>query len=269
MTSNYGQRVSAMASDYLTDEEYQTYWFRLGGLREVLSEGLVLNAGMKILDIGTGYGFFAIEVAKRLKNGRVIGIDIVDTGISRARKLAKDAEVADIVSIVKMDAIKLSFPNGCFDLATSFLGMRDIYMTRGRRGVKKAVEEMIRAAKPNGKIVLCVTPPEDMETEDQKIAVKLEGKIFGAKSMPKKFYIDIFEKHNVVLKETRAYFTHKKMTADQTRTEFKDGIRIARKLYGRKVPSFREVWDKYGKTIEAFGYGMYSKIVTLVAQKLS
>jgi len=258
-----------MDSDYLTDEEYQTYWFKLEGLRKDISENLGLNVGMKILDVGTGYGFFAIEMAKQLKKGKIIGIDIIDNDVSRARKLVKDVAVADIVSIVKMDAVKLSFPGNCFDLATSFLGMRDIYMTRGKRGVKKAVEEMIRIVKPDGKIVLCITPPEDMETEDQKIAVKLEGEIFGAKSLSKKFYADIFKENNVVLSGTRAYFTHKKMTANQTKTEFKDGIEIASKIYGREVPSFREVWDKYGKTIESFGYGMYSKIVTLVAQKLS
>jgi len=258
-----------MNSDYLTDEEYQSYWFRLGGLRKDVCDSLGLKTGMKSLDVGTGHGLFAIEIAKQLKIGEVIGIDIADNGVIRARKLVKEAGVVDIVSIAKMDAVKLSFPDGSFDLATSVLGMRDIYMTRGRRGVKKAVEEMIRVVKPHGKIVLCVTPPEDMDTEDQKLAVKLEGEIFGAKSLPKRFYADIFKESNVVLSETRAFFTYKKMTANQTKSEFQEGIEIARKIYGRNVPTFRKVWDKYGKKIEAFGYGMYSKIVMLVAQKLS
>jgi len=257
-----------MGSDYLADEEYRTYWFHLGGLRKQISESLSLTKGMKVLDVGTGYGLFAIEMAKQLKQGRIVGIDIVDDGVANARKLVKRAEVADIVSIVKMDAVKLSFIDSCFDMAASFLGMRDIHMTRGRKGVEKTVKEMIRVVKPRGKIVLCITPPEDMETEDQKIAVKLEGEIFGAKSLPKKFYFDIFNENNVVLLGTRAYFTHKKMTADQTKNEFKDGIEIATKIYGRKVPSFREVWNKHGEKIEAFGYGMYSKIVVLAAQKL-
>ena len=224
---------------------------------------------MKILDVGTGYAFFAIEVAKKLKKGEIVGIDIVNDGVSRARELVKKTGVANVVSIAKVDAVKLSFPNESFDLAMSFLGMRDIYMTRNRRGVKKAVEEMIRIVKPNGTIVLCITPLEDMETQDQKIAVKLEGEIFGAKSLPKKFYLDIFKENNVVLTETQAYFTHKKMTANQTKTEFKDGIKIARKIYGKKVPTFNDVWKKYGEKIEAYGYGMYSKIVVLKARKLS
>ena len=222
---------------------------------------------MNILDVGTGYALFAIEMAKRVKRGLVIGIDIVNDGVIKAKKLTKDRGVAGIVSIVKMDAVEFAFPSHCFDLTTSFLGMRDIYMTRGKKGVRNTVEEMIRVVKPNGKIVLCITPPEDMETEDQQTAVELEGDVFGAKSLPKKFYIDVFDKHHVRLKRVGAFFTNKKMSANQTKTEIKDGIEIARRIYGRKVPTFEEVWAKYGNRIEASGYGMYAKIVTLEAQK--
>jgi len=259
--------VSAVESEYLTDEEYQTYWFRLEGIRKAVSDDLELTAKMNILDVGTGYGLFAIEMAKQLKRGEIVGIDIVDDDVAKARKLVAKAKVDDVVSIFKMDATDLAFQNNCFDFTTSFLGMRDIHMTRGRKGVKKAVEEMIRVVEPNGKIVLCITPPEDMETEDQKIAVEVEGKVFGAVSLPEKFYMDVFRDNNVALKEKRAYYTKKKLTANQTKIELSEGIEIARKIYGREVPSFEEVWDRYGKTIEAFGYGMYSKIVMLQGQK--
>jgi ubiquinone/menaquinone biosynthesis C-methylase UbiE len=265
---NKGYDVSAMKSDYLTDREYRTYWLRLEGLRRDISESLGLSAGMKILDVGTGSGLFAVEMARLLKKGEIVGIDITFEDVNMARKLAEDSGVVGIVSILKMDAVKLSFSDNYFDLATSFLGMRDIHMTRGKRGVKKAVEEMIRVVKPNGRIVLCITPPEDMETEDQRSAVKLEGEIFGAESMSKKFYIDIFRENNVVLRETRAYLTNKKLTASQAKIELREGTEIARKIYGKKISPFKEVWDKHGKDIETFGYGMYSKIIMLIAEKL-
>ena len=124
-----------MNSDYLIDEEYRTYWLRLEGLRKDISESLGLSAGMKILDVGTGWGLFAIEMAKLLKKGEIVGIDITFEDVNMAGKLAKDAGVVVIVSIVKMDAVKLSFMDNHFDLATSFLGMSDIHMTREKRGV--------------------------------------------------------------------------------------------------------------------------------------
>lgn len=261
--------LDAMNSVYLTDEEYRTYWFSLEGLRKNVSESLGLRAGMMILDVGSGWGLFAIEMAKQLKRGEVVGIDIAGNDMINARKLIKEAEVQDIVSIQEMDATELSFPDNHFNLATSFLGMRDIHMTKGKIGVKKAVEEMIRVVKPKGKIVLCVTPLEDMKTEDQRIAVKLEGKIFGAESMPKKFYLNIFRENNVKLIETRSYSTGKKLTANQAMAELKEGIEIARRIYGKRVAEFREVWEEYGRAIEVFGYGMYSNIVMLIAQKVN
>jgi ubiquinone/menaquinone biosynthesis C-methylase UbiE len=256
-----------MNSKYLTDEEYETYWFELGGMRKTISEGLGLKAGMTILDVGTGWGLFAIEMAKQLKKGGIVGIDITSEDVNMASKLVRDANVADVVQILKMDATKLSFLDKHFHLATSFLGMRDIYMTRGEKGVRNAVTEMIRVTKPGGRISLCITPPEDMETEDQRIAVEVEGKVFGAKSLPKKFYADIFRDNNVVLREPRAFYTNKKLTIDQAIIELKEGIEIARKIYGKEIPDSKNVWDRYGEKIEAFGYGMYSKTVMLVGEK--
>jgi len=254
-------------SGYLTDEEYEIYWVKLEGMRSVISRDLRLTEGMKILDIGTGWGLFAIEMAKQLKKGKIVGIDIALEDLSMARKLVREVEVADVVQVLRMDATMLSFPDNHFDLAISFLGMRDIYMTRGKRGVKNATEEMIRVAKPCGKIALCITPPEDMETEDQRIAVEIEGEVFGAKSLPKKFYVDIFRDNNVKLRETRAYCTNRKLTANQAMIELKEGIEIARRVYGKDVPDFQDVWDRYGNKIEAFGYGMYSKTVMLTGEK--
>jgi len=258
-----------MGSEYLTDEEYEEYWFKLEGMRKAASESLGLKAGMKILDVGTGWGLFAVEMAKQLNQGEIVAIDIVSKGVNRARKLVKDARVADIVQILRIDATKLSFLDNHFHLAVSFLGMRDIYMTRGKKGVENTVKGMISVTRPGASIALCITPPEDMETEDQRIAVAAEGKVFGAESLPKKFYTAIFRNNNVVLRETKTFYTKKKLTANQARIEFKDGIKIARKVYDEAVPDFRDVWNEYGEKIEAYGYGMYSKAVMLVGEKKS
>ncbi len=258
----------SLSSVFLSDEEYRSYWFRLGGSRGKIAEDLRLQNGMKIIDVGTGWGLFALEMARQLDYGEIIGIDIVYEDLREARKLANEATLENIISFRKMDATKLSFPDKHFDLASSFLGMRDIHMTRGEEGVKKAVEEMARVIKQRGKVVLCITPPEDMETEDQRLAVELEADIFGAKSMSRKFYLDAFRENNVELVEEKAFLTRKKLTPSQAEVEIKEGIQIARHIYGRRVFGFKQVWEKYGTGIEAFGYGMYSKIIKITAQKV-
>jgi len=259
--------VHVVNPEYLTDEEYEAYWFGLGRMREKISGELGLTPQAVILDVGTGWGLFAVEMAKQLGGGLIVGIDItrVDTGM--AKKLVREAKVDNIVQILRVDATNLSFQSGCFHQAVSFLGMRDIYMTRSEKGVREAVKEMIRVTKPGGRIAVCVTPPEDMETEDQRLAVEVEGEVFGARSLPRKFYVDIFNDNKITLSETRMYYTNKKLTENQAAIELKEGIRIAREVYRRNVPDFEVVWKTYGDRIRAFGYGMYSKVVMLLGEK--
>ena len=57
------------------------------------------------------------------------------------------------------------------------------------------------------------------------------------------------------------------MTAEQTKTDFRDGIMITRNVYGRDVADFEAVWERYGPTIERHGYGIYSKITVLLGTK--
>jgi len=250
---------------YLADDEYRCYWSKLRGMRKAISESLGIASGITILDVGTGWGLFAIEIARQARRGTIIGIDIVSEEI--ARKTVRDARVSDIVDIMRMDATDLSFRDNCFHLTTSFLGMRDIHMTRGEEGVERATKEMTRVTKPNGRIALTITPPEDMETEDQRIAVEVEGEVFGARSLPKRFYTGIFKDNNVTVKEIITHYTHRKLTSNQAMTELREGIEIARKIYLKNVPDLADVWDRYGERIEAFGYGMYSKTVTMIGEK--
>jgi len=256
-----------MCSKYLSNREYEAYWFKLGGLRGAISRDLGLSDGVKALDVGTGWGFFAIEMAKNIQKGEIIGIDITSE-VGAAKKFAKEYGVGNVLEALKTDATNLCFLNDSFDLTASFLGMRDIYMTRGEKGVGKAIQEMIRVTKLGGQIALCLTPPEDMETEDQRLAVEVEGEVFGAKSLSKEFYLNIFQKNHVKFTKTKVYYTRKKLTAHQTQVELKEGIAIARRVYSKNVPDAEDVWGKYGEKIETFGYGMYSKIILLIGKKL-
>ena len=85
----------------------------------------MLNGTEKVLDVGTGRGLFAIEVAKRLTSGTVIGIDVWEpesikrlnfvhkwaqpTGSSKDRAClnAKIESVEEKVNFINMDASNL------------------------------------------------------------------------------------------------------------------------------------------------------------------
>ncbi len=61
--------------DYLTDKEYRTHFQKLNGLRSRIVRTLPLIPGMRVLDLATGYGYFAIEIAQRCNGLMIEGID--------------------------------------------------------------------------------------------------------------------------------------------------------------------------------------------------
>ena len=73
------------------------------------------DKNLKILDVGTGVGYFAILLGK--KGYSVTGIDLTPSMINKAKFLAKKENVNVKYSV--MDAQKLSFPNESFDAVVS------------------------------------------------------------------------------------------------------------------------------------------------------
>ncbi|WP_394522550.1 class I SAM-dependent methyltransferase [Lacrimispora sp. JR3] len=67
---------------------------------------------LKILDVGTGAGYFAVLLAK--EGHEVWGVDITPAMIEEAKKLAADCQEAICFQV--MDAQKLEFPDEMFDV---------------------------------------------------------------------------------------------------------------------------------------------------------
>jgi len=75
--------------EYISNPEYETYYARLSNLRRRIVVSLPLRPGMRVLDLGTGEGFFAIEAAKWCGGIHITGIDISQPSIRHARKNLK------------------------------------------------------------------------------------------------------------------------------------------------------------------------------------
>ncbi len=101
-------------------------------LRDRMLDSLALRGDERVLDVGCGRGLLAIGAAKRLKNGKVTGIDIWNpfdlSGNSpdAAKANAKQEGVADKVRIEKGDARKLVYPDNHYDVAVSSLVLHNI-----------------------------------------------------------------------------------------------------------------------------------------------
>jgi ubiquinone/menaquinone biosynthesis C-methylase UbiE len=252
---------------FMTDEEYERYWDELGGIREAIASDLSSYESDVVLDVACGWGYYTIRLAERLPSEMVVAVDVVPSAFTHMRKIHPDREPIKAVEPVMADAARLPLRDSVFDLVTSFLGMRDICMTKGEDGMRASIAEMIRATRPSNTIALAVTPPDKAETEELLIAIRVEGEVFGARSLPSDFYRDIFRREGVDLIGSKIYQTGVKMTTSQAQTEIMDGIPIAREIYGREVPDFEEIWGRYGPIIERCGYAMYSKVTVLLGRK--
>ncbi len=251
---------------FLTNEEYERYWDELGGTREAIAGDIARSEDDLVLDVACGWGYYTFRLASNHPSGFIIALDIIPSAFTSMRRLQSEIHAPVNIEPLIADASRLPLRDDVLDLATSFLGMRDIHMILGRKGVEKTIAEMNRATKKAGRVAIASTPPDLAETEDMRIALEVEGDVFGARSLPSKFYRSIFEQQGIRL-GTTSYRTGMKMTVDQTRTELREGIRIAREVYHRDVPDFEKVWEKYSPTIERHGYGMYSKITVFLGEK--
>jgi cyclopropane fatty-acyl-phospholipid synthase-like methyltransferase len=78
-----------------------------------------IDADTYVLDIGSGVGGPAIYIAQ--KTGcRIMGIDVSDVGVERARKFAADSGLSDRATFYLGDAMEMPFPDNAFNVSVSF-----------------------------------------------------------------------------------------------------------------------------------------------------
>ncbi len=110
-----------------------------------------------VLDVGCGLGRMSIAIAKRLKDGKVVGIDIWDKKMlwSNSPDMAyANAEVEGVREKVEFkygNVFEIPFPDNTFDLVTCS-GLLNNLKEDNRK--IKALSEIRRVLKPGGKFIL-------------------------------------------------------------------------------------------------------------------
>ncbi len=126
-------------------------------LRDKLLDSLELTGEEKVLDAGCGLGLMAIGAAKRLKTGKVTGVDgwgaaaLSGNSQDAAKVNAKLEGVADKVRFETGDLRKLVYPEKNFDVAVSAVAIHNL---GDREDRDKAVREMWRVLKPGGRLLI-------------------------------------------------------------------------------------------------------------------
>jgi len=120
--------------------------------------GNVWDGNGKVLDVGTGLGRVAIEIAKRFPEAQVIGVDTWAKGWklfgmtkAGAEKNARIERVSDRCTFQNGSALDLPFEDGEFQLVVSSFAFHEIKVPDRTVLLKEA----IRVLAPSGVFVIC------------------------------------------------------------------------------------------------------------------
>lgn len=120
----------------------------------------------RVLDVGTGTGIIALDVATKVgSQGKVVGIDLSDGMLATATNKAKQKGLEQRTEFLKMDAENLEFEDNSFDAAIS------LYALRHFPNPDKSVNEIFRVLKPGASIVVAVGSPPSLLSVDGVHAV--------------------------------------------------------------------------------------------------
>jgi demethylmenaquinone methyltransferase / 2-methoxy-6-polyprenyl-1,4-benzoquinol methylase len=110
-----------------------------------------LSPGDRALDVATGTGDLALELARRVApGGEVVGIDFAERMLELARAKAVETDVRFETG----NALALDFPDDAFDAATVGFGARNF------SDLVRGLAEMARVVRPGGRVVVLeITTP--------------------------------------------------------------------------------------------------------------
>jgi len=118
------------------------YWRRRAArtLSDCLSEGAL------VLDLCTGTADLAVEISK--KTEKVVGCDFCHPMLVLGTEKLETLGVADSISLVEGDVLKLPFISSSFDAVTIAFGFRNL------ESYSEGLAEMFRILRPGGTLVI-------------------------------------------------------------------------------------------------------------------
>jgi demethylmenaquinone methyltransferase / 2-methoxy-6-polyprenyl-1,4-benzoquinol methylase len=114
-----------------------------------------VSPGDRVLDVATGTGDLALEMAGRVApGGEVVGVDFSERMLDLARAKAADPPTRTNVQFSYGNALELPYPDDSFAAATVGFGARNF------SDLEQGLREMARVVRPGGRVVILeITTP--------------------------------------------------------------------------------------------------------------
>ncbi len=150
MTNDQKRKAAIRNTFNIVAEGYDNPSFRFFSVSaEQMVACLNLKGDEHVLDVATGTGIVALQLAPLLPRGRVTAIDFSEGMLTQARQKAANKAVSNM-DFLEMDMQALTFPDCHFDAVTCAFG---IFFVEDMAGQLKHLAEKV---KTGGKIILSV-----------------------------------------------------------------------------------------------------------------
>lgn len=129
------------------DERTTGHAGALINMNRALAARACLRPGDRVLDAGCGVGGSAIWLARE-HDVEVMGIDLAETQLTRARRYARRHGVADRATFERQDITRTAFPNNSFDVVWAIESVCHVPDKR------RFLAEARRLLRPGGRLVI-------------------------------------------------------------------------------------------------------------------
>ena len=147
--------------------------------REKAVNTLVPCKPKRLLDIATGTGDLAILAYRILQPDHVIGVDISEEMMTKAKIKVKGKHFSDRISFQHQDCLSLSFDDDCFDAVTVAFGVRNF------ENLDLCLYQMYRVLRTKGHLVILELstpikfPFKQLFNIYNKFVIPMVGGLFG------------------------------------------------------------------------------------------
>jgi len=145
------REIGAMFDDIAPSYDFLNHFLSFGidhYWRDKVIKKLKQHKALKTIDIATGTADLAILGAKKIKDSKIVGIDISDQMLRKGRRKINKRKLNSRIALKWSDGHQIECPSNEFDAATIAFGLRNF------ENPVKGINEMHRVLKPGGVTII-------------------------------------------------------------------------------------------------------------------